>query len=172
MQRSYLFDAIYAGCFGFTIIIAGLEWKIFLRWFGFLSRPIYKSIYFFFIAIYFVTGCVPVARSFGLTAAMGVETAGSAAVQCSFRGGWQRVVRPVAETLPAAFTRYIEAARLRQGVDVAVALPSLASLTDKMSSEESADAVTAHQDTAASAPAAAASWEQVEAAGDEFEPEP
>jgi small GTP-binding protein len=121
---------------------------------------------------YFVTGCVPVARSFGLTAAMGVETAGSAAVQCSFRGGWQRVVRPVAETLPAAFTRYIEAARLRQGVDVAVALPSLASLTDKMSSEESADAVTAHQDTAASAPAAAASWEQVEAAGDEFEPEP
>ena len=54
MQRSYLFDAIYAGCFGFTIIIAGLEWKIFLRWFGFLSRPIYKSIYFFFIAIYFL----------------------------------------------------------------------------------------------------------------------
>ena len=50
----YLFDAIYAACFGVTVIMAGLEFVFFLKWFAFLSRPVGKGIWFFFIAVYFM----------------------------------------------------------------------------------------------------------------------
>lgn len=54
---------------------------------------------------YYVRGVVPVARSFGLVGAMDAETAGSAVVQCSYRGGWQRVTRSDPETAASAFMR-------------------------------------------------------------------
>jgi hypothetical protein len=41
-------------CFGMVVIFAGLEWKFFIGWFGFLSRPVGKAVYFFFIAIYYM----------------------------------------------------------------------------------------------------------------------
>ena len=34
----FLFEAVYAACFGVAVIFAGLEWKMFIGWFGFLSR--------------------------------------------------------------------------------------------------------------------------------------
>lgn len=40
--------------FGLTVIFSGLEWDFRVRWFGFLSRPLGKGLYVFFIAVYFM----------------------------------------------------------------------------------------------------------------------
>ena len=50
----YLFDALYAGFFGATIIFAGLEWKVFIKHFGFLSTPLGKFLWFCFVGIYYM----------------------------------------------------------------------------------------------------------------------
>ena len=99
---------------------------------------------------------------------MDAETAGSAAVQCRFHGGWQRVTRSVPETATSAFTRYVTAVRLRNGVDRDLPLPELAALTDKMTLGESAEAVTAAEQDR-KAPTA---WREDDGSGFEPEPEP
>ena len=123
---------------------------------------------------YYIKGRVPVARSFGLTAAIREATTGSATAQCSFRDAWQRVTPPLigietVDAVPAgAYSRYVKAARLRQGMDVETKLPSLSTLTDQMSLVEST--ASHHQDVATSATAEASMENRL--ADTEPEPEP